>query len=70
VNETFISRRFERQHKPLNRLKFDSMITIRTLSTSPLFEPMTYKEAMSSTKKQEWENAIVKEYKSLIQNGT
>ncbi len=31
---------------------------------------MTYKEAMSSTKKQEWENAIVKEYKSLIQNGT
>jgi hypothetical protein len=45
------------------------MITIRTLSTSQLFEPTTYKEAMSSTQKQECENAIVKKYKSLIQNG-
>jgi hypothetical protein len=46
------------------------MITNKTLSTSQLLEPMTYKEAMSSIKEQEWENAIAKEYKSLIQNGT
>jgi hypothetical protein len=56
--------------QPSLKKKFDSMITIKTLSTSQLLEPMTYKEAMSSTKKQEWENAIAKEYKSLIQNGT
>jgi hypothetical protein len=61
VNETFTPRKFERQHKPLNRLKFDSMITIRrTLSTSQLLEQMTYKEAMSSTKKQDLENVIAK----------
>ncbi len=37
------------------------MITIRrTLSTSQLLEQMTYKEAMSSTKKQDLENVIAK----------